>query len=93
MVYKHLPRQYDYAYRGHTHSDLDWGRCGEVLYASRSLAVAKDFARGGHGAMLILAFDGDVAGEAQARLGVLMGSTLSLLLGLIAFRLLPPPKT
>ena len=40
-----------------------------------------------------LAFDGDVAGEAQARLGVLMGSSLSLLLGLIAFRLLPPPKT
>jgi Na+/H+ antiporter NhaA len=40
-----------------------------------------------------LAFDGDVAGEAQARLGVLMGSSLSLLLALIAFRLLPPPKT
>jgi hypothetical protein len=60
MIYKHLPREFDYAYRGHTHTDPNRGRCGEVLYASRSLAVAKDFARGGHGAVLILAFDGDV---------------------------------
>lgn len=49
MLYKHLPRKYDYAYRGHSHSDLDWGCCGDVLYASRSLAVAKDFAHGGTG--------------------------------------------
>lgn len=63
MLYKHLPRKYDYAYRGHSHSDLDWGCCGDVLYASRSLAVAKDFARGGHGAVLILAFDVAVEGH------------------------------
>ena len=49
MIYKHLPREFDYAYRGHTHTDLDWGRCDEVIYASKSLAVAKDFARGGMG--------------------------------------------
>lgn len=39
-----------------------------------------------------LAFDGDASGEAQARLGVLMGSTLSLFLGLAAFRLFPPAR-
>ena len=39
-----------------------------------------------------LAFDGDAAGEAQARLGVLMGSMISLLLGLAAFRLFPPAR-
>ena len=59
-IYKHLPREYDYAYRGHTNDHLDWDRCSEVLYASRSLAVAKDFARGGYGSVFILAFDGNV---------------------------------
>ena len=36
-----------------------------------------------------LAFDGDASAESQARLGVLMGSMISLLLGLAAFRLFP----
>ena len=60
IMYKHLPREYDYAYRGHTNDHLDWGRCDKVIYASRSLAVAKDFARGGYGSVFILAFDGNV---------------------------------
>jgi NhaA family Na+:H+ antiporter len=37
-----------------------------------------------------LAFAGDDTGEAAARLGVLMGSALSLLMAAIAFRLRTP---